>query len=168
MNDEGRRFDAAEGYLMLGMARQAIDELNQVTRARGRDWHAMQAKARAMQQEFTVAVEHYRQALDSDPCDVSLSVGLSQSLVRMGQAEAGLAALEAAYQAHPDEPELFYVLARHHAFIGEKVLALSWLGRAIRHSREYRRRAVDDVEFEQLRRDPDFEFLVADAARNDA
>ena len=99
---------------------------------------------------------------------MSLSVGLARSLVRMGKPDTGLEALEAAYQAHPEEPELFYELARHHALVGEKVLALSWLGRAIRHSQEYRQRAAEDIEFQRLRRDPDFEFLVRDAAETDA
>ena len=116
--------------------------------------------------EFAAAVEHYRAALKADPGDVPLSVGLARCLVRLGMTDAGLQALEAAYDAHPDDPELYYELARHHALGGDKVLALSWLGRAIRQSQDYRQRAADDVEFQQLRRDPDFEFLVQSVAES--
>jgi predicted Zn-dependent protease len=166
LTDTQKRIVAAEGYLMLGMARQAIDELNRVSGGRDRDWHALQAEARAMQGEFAAAVEHYRAALKTDSGEVSLSVALARCLVRLGMTDAGLRALEAAYEAHPDEPELYYELARHYALVGDKVLALSWLGRAIRQSQEYRQRAADDAEFQQLRRDPDFEFLVQNAAES--
>lgn len=167
MADARKRMEAAQGYLMLGMPRQAIDELNEIRSGRGRDWHALQAEARALRREFATAVEHFEAALRTDARNVPLNVGLSRSLIRLGRAADALEALESAYEAHPDDPELLYEFARFHALAEDKMSALSWLGRAIRRGQEFRQRAARDAEFQQFRHDPDFEFLIREVAESD-
>ena len=66
----------------------------------------------------------------------------------------------AAYQFHEDEPIVLYNLACYFALAGDKPQALSWLGRAIRMESSLRELVPDETDFDELRRDADFQMIV--------
>lgn len=68
--------------------------------------------------------------------------------------------MEQAYQASPKQPIVLYNLSCYFSLAGDKAQALSWLGRALRIEPTLRELIPDESDFDPLRNDPDFQFVI--------
>jgi Flp pilus assembly protein TadD len=156
-----RRLEAAQGYLLLGMAEHAQRELATVTPSeRSGSWHGLQAEACRLLEDHDAAVLEYQRALADDPQNLELLNGLAWCLKRTERLPAAITAMLQAYGAHPKEASVLYNLACYYALAGDKTQALSWLGRALRMQPALTRLIPEDTDFSGLRTDPDFQFIV--------
>ena len=64
----------------------------------------------------------------------------------------------------PDDAVLLYNLACYFALSDQKEAALSWLGRALRMDRQLHRLIPMEPDFDSLRSDPDFRFIIKSVA----
>jgi len=156
-----RQIEAAQGYLLLGMAEHAQRELGGIPDPQ-RDglWHGLRAEACRLLEDHHAAVLEYQRALAVDPQNLELLNGLAWCLKRMERLPAAITAMLQAYGAHPKEASVLYNLACYYALAGDKRQALSWLGRALRMQPALTRLIPDDADFSGLRTDPDFQFIV--------
>jgi Flp pilus assembly protein TadD len=160
-----RRIEAAQGFLLLGMAGHAQRELAGVPSGeRSGQWHGLQAEACRLLEDHDAAVREYERALADDPQNLELLNGLAWCLKRTDRLPAAITAMLQAYGAHPKEASVLYNLACYYALAGDKPQALSWLGRALRMQPALSRLVPDDGDFAGLRSDPDFQFIVQTTA----
>tara|TARA_B100000029_G_scaffold488431_1_gene544996 strand:+ start:723 stop:1289 length:567 start_codon:yes stop_codon:yes gene_type:complete len=165
-NSPDRRIEAAEGYLMLEMPEHALRELSVVESRETLDRSQMAALSRLrgeacrLQEDFEEGARQFLAAQDGDPEDLTVSIGLAWCLKRTDRLEEAIDVMLAAYQFHDDEPIVLYNLACYFALAGDKVHALSWLGRAIRMEGALRELIPDESDFDSLRHDADFQLIV--------
>jgi Flp pilus assembly protein TadD len=165
MPQQRRRLDAAQGYLLLGMAEHARRELAGIPAGeRCGPWHGLQAEACRLLEDHDAAVLEYQRALADDPQNLELLNGLAWCLKRTERLPAAITAMLQAYGAHPKEASVLYNLACYYALAGDKAQALSWLGRALRMQPGLNRLITEDTDFAGLRSDPDFQFIVQTTA----
>ena len=154
--------DAARGYLALEMPRHAIRELNAISDPESCPFQINQLRGEALRQsaDYESALRAYGRALAERPRDLSVLLGMAWCYKRTDQLSRAISAMEQAYRAEPQQPLVLYNLACYFALAGEKAQALSWLGRALRMKRELRQLIADESDFDQLRGDPDFQFIA--------
>jgi len=156
-----RRLEAAQGFLLLGMAEHAQRELAGIPESeRSGPWHGLQAETCRLLEEHDAAVLEYQRALADDPQNLELLNGLAWCLKRTERLPAAITAMLQAYGAHPKEASVLYNLACYYALAGDKIQALSWLGRALRMRPALSRLIPEDSDFSGLRADPHFQFIV--------
>jgi hypothetical protein len=68
--------------------------------------------------------------------------------------------MEEANRLSPNEPIIMYNLSCYFALAGNKTQALSWLGRALRKEKSLRKLIPEESDFDRLRDDPDFQFVI--------
>lgn len=163
LRDE-KRIAAAEGYLALGMSGHALRELDaiegRVKEKRAGHIERLRGDCLSGSGRFEEAIQAYRRSLAADGSKTAALVGIGCCFKRTGRLAEAVAAMERAYRLAPREPVVLYNLACYHALLGDKNLALSWLGRAIRLEKSVRELAATDQDFDQLRDDPDFQFVA--------
>lgn len=157
-----RTLESSEGYLLLGMPEHALRELASI-----RDWGPYTAEFLRLRGEIlrtekrhNEALEAFKQADELDPDDVSTLLGMAWCLKRLDRLEDAIETMHRAYRASPQEPIVLYNIACYYSLAGEKEQALSWLGRALRMSPDLRELISDETDFDRLRHDPDFQFVV--------
>lgn len=162
-----RRLEAAEGYLLLEMAERALTELNAIRAENSAfvfEWYSLHAEACRQLERFDDALSAYAVACDQRPADARLLSGMAWCFKRTEQLPQAIVAAEKAYHADPSQAVLLYNLACYYTLADDKALALSWLGRALRMDAELCRRIPLEPDFDSLRNDDDFQFIVAAAA----
>lgn len=166
-----RRIEAARGYLMLEIPHRALAELRgleDVTELRfevGR----LAGEAFRQQGEHEQALAAFRRAEEERPDDIAVLMGMAWCYKRTGRLPLAIECMERAYRAGPHEPIVLYNLACYYALAGNKPQALSWLGRAIRMEHSLRNLIPDESDFDRLRNDPDFQFVIGAAeTRNES
>ena len=157
-----RLLNAARGYLFLEMPDHALTELSSIQDPDRSALAYYELKGEALKQkgDFREALQAYARALAEKPGELSLLLGMAWCYKRTGQLPRSIAAMQDAYRAHPDEPIVLYNLACYYALAGEKALALSWLGRALRMKGSLRKLIPEETDFDPLRGDPDFHFVA--------
>lgn len=157
-----RLLNAARGYLFLEMPDHALTELSGIDDPERSPFTYYELKGEALKQkeDHRGALLAYSRALSEKPGDLSVLLGLAWCYKRIGQLPRSIAAMQDAYRAHPDEPIVLYNLACYYALAGEKSLALSWLGRALRMKSSLRKLLPEEADFDHLRGDPDFHFIA--------
>ena len=157
-----RRLDAAEGYLQLGLPKNALRELGRVPTAFRGAFLFNQLRADALRQldRHEDALDAYRRANYVCPDDVRVLTGMAWCFKRLGRIDRAIELAEEAYHAAPDEAWLLYNLACYCCIAGDKHAALSWLGRAIRMESSLRKLISAEEDFDALRDDPDFQFIA--------
>ncbi len=160
-----RRIEAAQGFLLLGMAGHAQRELAGIPGSeRTGQWHGLQAEACRLLEDYDAAVLEYERALVDDPQNLELLNGLAWCLKRTERLPAASTAMMQAFGAQPEEASGLCNLACDDALAGDKPQALSWLGRALRMQPALSRLIPEDGDFSGLRSDPDFQFIVQTSA----
>ena len=66
-----------------------------------------------------------------------------------------------------DNAVVLYNLGCYYALAGDKELALSWLGRAIRREQRFRALVGNESDFDEFRQDPDFQFVIGELEEDD-
>ena len=160
-----RKLEAAEGYLLLGMAEQSLRELNGIRDccAMSFDWYSLKGEACRQLGRFDEALDAFQVACDRRPDDVRVLCGMAWCYKRTHQLSRAIVVAEEAYQADPSQAVLLYNLACYFALAEDKPQALSWLGRALRMDSSLCRLIPNESDFDGLRTDADFQFIVAAA-----
>lgn len=159
-----RHLEAASGYLMLDMPDHALKELQAIGGADAGcfEVYALKGEALRQQRDYEGALQAYLRALNISPDHIEVLFGMAWCYKRLGRLDCAIAAMERAYAAHPRNPVVLYNLSCYWALAGEKEQALSWLGRALRMDSSLRRLIPEESDFNALRNDPDFRFIVQD------
>ncbi|MDA0836050.1 MAG: tetratricopeptide repeat protein [Planctomycetota bacterium] len=158
-----RNLEAARGYISLELPRLAQKELARIEDISqcAFDYHYLQGEAYRLRKEHEKALSHFSMAHDVSPTDLGSLLGMAWCLKRLDQLDRAIEMTAQAYKAHPQEPIILYNLACYHALAGHKSDALSWLGRALRMESSLRSLIDDEMDFDPLRNDPDFQYLTS-------
>ena len=162
--------NAAEGYLMLEMPQHALESLDAIIDPERAQFasHYLRGMVYRQMGEHQAALDAFDVAYEENPENLSLLLAMAWCYKRAEQLEKAISTMQHAYAVSPTEPIVLYNLACYWALSGNKLQALSWLGRALRMDRDLKRLISDEHDFDQLRADPDFETLVEMADANDA
>ena len=158
------RLESAEGYLLLEMPQQALRELDGIRR--GGFSNAVVSRTRGVAlrdlRRHEEAIADFEAADLLEPDDLTTLMGMAWCLKRADRLDDAIETMQRAYRAHPEEPVVLYNIACYLALADEKEQSLSWLGRALRMEPGLRRLIPDEPDFDRLRDDPDFQFVVTD------
>ncbi len=157
-----RLLEAARGYLMLEMPDHALRELQRIGSSDEDLFDIFQLKGESLRQkkEHEEALSVFSRALEERPDDLTALMGMAWCYKRTGQLHNAISTMEQAYQSSPKEPIVLYNLSCYFCLSGDKTQALSWLGRALRMEPALRELIPDENDFDQLRNDPDFQFVI--------
>lgn len=157
-----RFLEAARGYLTLEMSDHALRELRRIDDPHEVQFEVSQLTGEALRQkkEHEAALAAFSQALEDKPDDLTVLMGMAWCYKRIDQLPKAIFMMEQAYQARPEEPIVLYNLSCYFSLTGEKEQALSWLGRSLRMEPSLRALIPDEPDFDVLRNDPDFQFVV--------
>lgn len=163
-----RSLEAARGYLMLEMPEHALRELRSVenTPDVAFELQRLQGEAFRQKQCYEESLQAFERAHALRPRSLDVLLGMAWCLKRRDRLPDAIAVMEQAYAAEPNEPVVLYNLSCYFALAGDKAAALSWLGRALRMDGTLARLIDDEHDFDSLRGDPHFRFIVA-AGRGD-
>jgi Flp pilus assembly protein TadD len=159
-----RRLEAIEGYLLLGMSEQALREIDSLRGSGCDSIDICRLRGEALRdlRRHDEALGEFRAADEREPGDLTTLMGMAWCLKRIDQLDGALETMLRAYQSHPEEPVVLYNIACYLTLSGDKAQALSWLGRALRMEPGLRKLIPDESDFDSLRNDPDFQFIIAD------
>jgi tetratricopeptide (TPR) repeat protein len=157
-----RKLVEAEGYLQLGMPKEALEALEAVTPVTDFEFEYYLLKGLALRdlERFGDALVPLEKAAQRKGDDVTLCLTLGWCLKRTDQLPRAIAALHRAQQSHPDEALLQYNLACYYSLAGERASAVDWLKRALALSPEMRELIPEETDFDALRGDPQFEEIA--------
>jgi tetratricopeptide (TPR) repeat protein len=152
----------AEGYLELGMAQHALDELDQLRVAAAGSPRALYLRGEALREleRYREALKPLRKAAKVDPDNTHVWLSLGWCHKRTGRVDLAVKALERALEVEPTEPLLQYNLACYLSLVGNKERALAHLSQALKLAPRYREMVHDEPDFDPIRSDPDFEALT--------
>jgi Flp pilus assembly protein TadD len=178
----------AEGYLELGLAKQALEVLGRLGKpansagasgssagsansALGSTGDEADVRTLYLQGEALRSLERYGEAIvplgkvaELEPENVKVLLALGWCHKRTGRIDLAIAALEAALAADGDEPLIRYNLACYHSVAGDKRQALSFLEQALALDPNYRLLIEHEPDFDALRGDAEFQ-AVCEGAR---
>jgi tetratricopeptide (TPR) repeat protein len=157
-----KRLESARGYLMLEMAEQALEELDEVDDpdAVAYEWNLLRGEAYRALQQYRPAIKAYQRAQAVQPDEVDVLMGLAWCYKRTDQLPKSIDVMHQAYLNHRDEPLILYNLACYYALAGNKDQALSWLGRALRMKPDLRELIPMETDFDPIRAEADFRRLI--------
>ncbi|GAB4144112.1 MAG: hypothetical protein Tsb009_15630 [Planctomycetaceae bacterium] len=164
-----RKLEAARGYLMLEMPDHALREIDSIVDPQAEWFSVNTLRGEALRQKGSheAALIAFQRALLEEPSNIHVLMMMAWCFKRTMQLPRAIEMMKRAYQHAPEEAVVLYNLSCYFALAGDKTNALSWLGRAIRMDGSLRELIPDETDFDTLRRDPDFQFIVgsADAIR---
>jgi tetratricopeptide (TPR) repeat protein len=157
-----RRIDAAQGYLMLDLPDRALRELSEIDDKdeSSYEYYLLRGEALRAKSDHRTALDAFRKALEIKPDDLSALMGMAWCFKRIDRVSQSIDTMLHAYDAHKEVPVVLYNLACYYSLSGEKELALSWLGRALRMDRGFTKLIPREADFDSLREDPDFLHLL--------
>jgi tetratricopeptide (TPR) repeat protein len=157
-----RLLDAAEGYLLLNLPRQALEELRRVgdPGVLVYEFHLVRAETHRALAQWSDALDDFRACYELQPKNLDVLMGLAWCYKRIDRLSQAIAVMLEAYRTHADVPVVLYNIACYYALDGQKQPALSWLGRALRKDRELLRLIPAETDFNAIRHDPDFHRLL--------
>jgi tetratricopeptide (TPR) repeat protein len=179
--DHARRLQAASGYLDLEMPSQALRALDGIAHPEATpfEFYYFRGQALRMAGRFEEALVALSRAREEQPVNLDVLMGLAWCFKRTDQLSRAISIMEEAYRAHPKIPVVLYNIACYYSLAGDKVQALSWLGRALRMEASLRKLVVDEPDlkglrmqaslrdlipeesdFDPLRNDPDFQYIT--------
>lgn len=157
-----RRLSAAEGYLELGMADQALSELHPLSHipAVEYDYHRLLGECHRAQKNWAAALVEFERCDRLQPESLDVLMGMAWCYKRLDRLPDAIATMQTAYESHRDEPIVLYNLSCYYSLAGNKPQALSWLGRALRMERRLIELVPKESDFAPLRDDPEFSRLL--------
>jgi Flp pilus assembly protein TadD len=153
----------AEGYLELGMPKQALALLDRIEHPGTYKGHLLYLKGEALR-----ALEHYQDAVpvlvdavDLAPSNIHAWMALGWCYKRTGRLDEAIQSLERAHEVEPSEPLIEYNLACYYSLKGAKQQALEYLSRAINNNPALRDMIGREPDFDPIRSDPGFQALTS-------
>ena len=164
-----RALEMAQGYLLLDMPQQALRELSamRVAGVESAEWQRLRGEALRSALQHVEALEAFEQADRLEPDEMGTLLGIAWCQKRTDRLQDAIETMQQAYRACPQEPIVLYNIACYFSLAGEKRQALSWLGRALRMSPELRQLIPEETDFDPLRDDEDFQFVIEDPRERD-
>lgn len=154
---------------MLSMPKVALRELRQIRKrlAGDGDFELLCAECFRQLEDYSTALKHYRNSLRHHSRRSEVHSGIAWCLKRLDDVPNALEAALEAYRLEPENSVLLYNVACYHSLMGNKSQTLSWLGRALRMDGMLRRLIRDETDFDAIRMDPDFQFIVETCGQQD-
>ncbi len=151
----------AEGYLELGMARQALGALGRLGDPTALDAHSLYLWGEALREldRFEEALVPLERAAEILPDQIPIWIALGWCYKRIGRLDLAIEALETAVAVEPSTALLHYNLACYWSLSGNKERLLQSLGRTLSIDADFRRLIDDEPDFDPFRSDPDFRSL---------
>jgi len=153
----------AEGYLELGMARQALEALDRLEGSAALDGNAFYLRGEALRtlEHHAEAVDALLQAADFLPENIHIWLALGWCHKRQGRLDLAIDDLETALTIDPSEAIIHYNLACYWSLAHNKSQALEYLSHAFELDNRFRDLVPQEPDFDPLRKDPDFQALTA-------
>jgi len=157
-----RRFEAAEGYVELGMIDQALAELHPLRQIQevAYDYHRLLGECYRARENWAAALMEFERCDRLQPESLDVLMAMAWCYKRLNRLDDAIAAMQTAYESHRDEPIVLYNLSCYYSLAGNKPQALSWLGRALRMERRLIELIPKETDFAPLRGDPEFSRLL--------
>ncbi|MEZ6046606.1 MAG: hypothetical protein R3C11_13740 [Planctomycetaceae bacterium] len=157
-----RVLKAAEGYLELELPDQALRELDQIKSPDELrcQYHILRAEAFRQRGEFEAALLSYHKSHCGEPANLIVLMGMAWCYKRTGQLHRSIQMMKRALEIEPENALIQYNLACYYSLDHDKPQALSWLGRAFRLDRSLVKLVSDETDFDPLRNDPDFQYII--------
>ena len=157
-----RILKAAEGYLELELPDQALRELDQIKPSDDLrcQYHILRGEAFRQRKEYEAALLSYHKSHCGEPANLIVLMGMAWCYKRTGQLQRSIQMMKRALEVEPNNPLIQYNLACYYSLDHDKSRALSWLGRAVRADRSLAHLIEKETDFDPLRNDPDFKYLV--------
>jgi tetratricopeptide (TPR) repeat protein len=158
-----KKLDEAEGYLMLDLARRALEILESQ-----QDWLTMQFEASLLKGEALRSLNRYRDALRPlevaaalRPGDSRVALALGWCFKRTNRLAQAIDSLERALREHPDDALLHYNLACYWSLAANGPKALDELAMALDLDPDLRTLIIGETDLDGLRGNPEFERLIS-------
>ena len=154
-----RRYETqAEGYLELGMPRQALDALSRLGDRGEFGAHALYLRGEAYRtlELYADALKPLGESVLTDRGNVHAWLALAWCQKRTGRVDLAIESIEHALDVSPHEVLLHYNLACYLSLVGDKPRALRHLSRSLKIDPRYRKLIDDEPDFDPLRSDPGF------------
>jgi tetratricopeptide (TPR) repeat protein len=150
----------AEGYLELGMPRQALETLARLDNPIN-DSHALYLWGEGLRamRRYAEALMPLRQAAEASPENVHVWFALGWCYKRTGRIDLAIDSLERALALDPAEALTHYNLACYWSLAGNKFRALKYLSRALAIDPDFCQLIDDEPDFDSIRTDPGFRAL---------
>lgn len=172
-----RKLLAASGYLELEMPAHALRTLGGISDPEVMPFQFYQLLGLTLRAEskFEEALVALSRAHKERPDDLDVLMAMAWCYKRTDRLPQAISVMQEAYLAHPKIPVVLYNIACYYSLAGGKAQALSWLGRALRMETALRKQMTEEPEFErkslrelipdepdfdQLRNDPDFQYIA--------
>lgn len=152
----------AEGYLELGMPRQAILTLHRrshLIRYDARCCYLMGESLREIS-HYRAAIKPLRRCLELIPDDIHAWMALAWCYKRVGKVELAVDAIEHAVDVEPGNAILHYNLACYWSLARHPRMALRYLANALDIDGNFRDFVHDEPDFDPLRQDPLFQSMT--------
>jgi Flp pilus assembly protein TadD len=153
----------AEGYLELGMPRQALALLERIEQPGTFKGEMLYLKGEALRslENYQDAVPLLVDAVDLKPSNIHAWMALGWCYKRTGRLDDAIDSLERAHEVEPSEPLIDYNLACYYSLKGVKQRALDYLTRAINVNPRFKDLVGGEPDFDPIRSDPGFQALVS-------
>lgn len=155
-----RAIEAAQGYLMLDLPDAALRRLGLFSNPEvPAEVEHLRGEAYRLKDDYERALQHFERVTDSER-NLDLLMGMAWCFKRVNRLDKAIECMRAAYRSSPKVAVVLYNLACYYSLAGEKEEALSWLARAFRMDGSYRKLVAKETDFDPIRNDPDFLYLM--------
>lgn len=157
-----RAIEAAQGYLMLDLPDAALRRLGIFTDSVSTSPTVEQLRGEAfrLKADYERALQHFERVPEDAEHNLDLLMGKAWCFKRIGRLDKAIEVMRAAYRGSPKVAIVLYNLACYFSLAGEKEDALSWLARAFRLDNSLRELVPRETDFDPLRNDQDFIYLM--------
>ena len=157
-----RAIEAAQGYLMLDLPDAALRRLGIFTDSAVTPPAVEQLRGEAfrLKEDYERALQHFELVPADAEHNLDLQMGKAWCFKRIGRLDKAIESMREAYRGSPKVAIVLYNLACYFSLAGEKEEALSWLARAFRMDNTLRLLVPRETDFDPLRNDQDFIYLM--------
>ncbi|MCH2113528.1 MAG: tetratricopeptide repeat protein [Pirellulales bacterium] len=152
----------AEGYLELGMPRQALQAIQRRTPLVHNDARGCYLLGECLREmrRYREAISPLSRSLELIPDDIHVRMALAWCYKRVGHVDQAIDSLEPAIDIEPGSAILHYNLACYWSLAHDRHQALRYLANALRIDGNFRELVEDEPDFDPLRSDPVFQDLT--------
>jgi tetratricopeptide (TPR) repeat protein len=153
----------AEGYLEIGLARQALAELQSLGSEAGGDGRVGYLRGEALRElgRYDEAITDLESAVSILPDEIPPYLALAWCYKRTDQLPLAIEMLERALRVDPGQGILHYNLACYWSLAARPRLSLRHLQRALELDDRFRELAHEEPDFIPLRENPRFQELMS-------
>ena len=157
-----RALESAQGYLLLELPDAVMRELRHFVTAAETPLaaHQLRGEALRMRGDFEEALQSFEIVLQEKEDDLGVLMAMAWCFKRIDRLDKAIESMKHAYLSSPKVAVVHYNLACYYSLAGDKEEALSWLARAIRLDASFRDQVAQETDFDPIRSDPDFRYLM--------